>query len=489
MGFSGSIAIRAMRSGDYQATIFPGTMAGLQAALDYTGASGGEVCVGPGTIADITNLKIYGNTILRGSPFAPSILERSASATGAAIREYTFGEGNSRGATHIILRDFMLKGNGSTGNGIDLGNGLAGDGSDTYTLNGNAGIHHVTSRDFVGDGMNICANTVMFSDVHCPANTTGLRMRSGGGVNRFFGVWCEGNTSENIILEDSNNVFFGVHTEETVAGSQAAIKCSGSLHSFFGVDIYLTQNRTDLITLASGKSGIFLENVNVRTASGQTWDNTFRALAYGSGMGADASMSLRDTNSGVGKVYWWDSSSNAATSILDNTFSAAAISGNATVGGTLGVTGTSQLSGNLTVGVAGASCVIQVGQGGNDAFTSRLRVRSGDTAGAEASVDLQQNATLKGRFFYNGSATFLDATTALILRDAVGGTERARMDSSGFKLANLTSGKIPIASTSGLLVDGQAPLSGTKVYYVADSSGGAVTRKLTFTDGILTAET
>lgn len=32
-------------------------------------------------------------------------------------------------------------------------------------------------------------------------------------------------------------------------------------------------------------------------------------------------------------------------------------------------------------------------------------------------------------------------------------------------------------------------LSGTKVYYVSDTSGGAVTRKLTFTDGILTAET
>lgn len=32
-------------------------------------------------------------------------------------------------------------------------------------------------------------------------------------------------------------------------------------------------------------------------------------------------------------------------------------------------------------------------------------------------------------------------------------------------------------------------LSGTKVYYVADSSGDAVTRKLTFVNGILTAET
>lgn len=33
------------------------------------------------------------------------------------------------------------------------------------------------------------------------------------------------------------------------------------------------------------------------------------------------------------------------------------------------------------------------------------------------------------------------------------------------------------------------PLAGTKVYYVADSSGGAVTRKLTFTNGLLTSET
>lgn len=35
---------------------------------------------------------------------------------------------------------------------------------------------------------------------------------------------------------------------------------------------------------------------------------------------------------------------------------------------------------------------------------------------------------------------------------------------------------------------GTVPLAGTKVYYVANSSGGAVTRKLTFTNGILVAE-
>lgn len=33
------------------------------------------------------------------------------------------------------------------------------------------------------------------------------------------------------------------------------------------------------------------------------------------------------------------------------------------------------------------------------------------------------------------------------------------------------------------------PLAGTKVYWVSDSEGGGIDRKLTFTDGILTAET
>lgn len=38
-------------------------------------------------------------------------------------------------------------------------------------------------------------------------------------------------------------------------------------------------------------------------------------------------------------------------------------------------------------------------------------------------------------------------------------------------------------------IDLGSGLAGSKVYYVSDTSGGAVTRKLTFVNGILTAET
>lgn len=49
--------------------------------------------------------------------------------------------------------------------------------------------------------------------------------------------------------------------------------------------------------------------------------------------------------------------------------------------------------------------------------------------------------------------------------------------------------QILLIDSTGLTINGIAALAGTKVYYVADTSGGAVTRKLTFTDGILTSET
>lgn len=52
-----------------------------------------------------------------------------------------------------------------------------------------------------------------------------------------------------------------------------------------------------------------------------------------------------------------------------------------------------------------------------------------------------------------------------------------------------TSSNTAAEGNDSRLVAVAAGLAGTKVYFVADSSGGAVTRQLTFTDGILTSET
>lgn len=67
---------------------------------------------------------------------------------------------------------------------------------------------------------------------------------------------------------------------------------------------------------------------------------------------------------------------------------------------------------------------------------------------------------------------------------------------SGGEIIAVASGGTGVGTLTGIVkgngtsaFSAITPLSGTKVYYVADSSGGAVTRKLTFIDGVLTSET
>lgn len=61
------------------------------------------------------------------------------------------------------------------------------------------------------------------------------------------------------------------------------------------------------------------------------------------------------------------------------------------------------------------------------------------------------------------------------------------LDAVGDFMLAITAG-IGLISYTGSAFQFQNFLSGTKTYYVSDTSGGAVTRKLTFTNGVLTAE-
>jgi hypothetical protein len=76
--------------------------------------------------------------------------------------------------------------------------------------------------------------------------------------------------------------------------------------------------------------------------------------------------------------------------------------------------------------------------------------------------------------FYRSSD--IDITVQNALEERLGVTNLASL--TGIPLAN---GTITLTAI--------VPLAGTKVYYVANSSGGTVNRKLTFKSGILTSET
>lgn len=95
--------------------------------------------------------------------------------------------------------------------------------------------------------------------------------------------------------------------------------------------------------------------------------------------------------------------------------------------------------------------------------TGTLTVTNGKTLTVSDSATLATNSIT----FAGGEVVTFTATNALT-----------------FTTVGATNVTLPTSGT--LATEG---LSGTKVYYVSDTNGGATTRKLTFTNGILTAET
>lgn len=58
----------------------------------------------------------------------------------------------------------------------------------------------------------------------------------------------------------------------------------------------------------------------------------------------------------------------------------------------------------------------------------------------------------------------------------------------GTGVSTIASGSIPVGAGAGAITTQTTVSAAAKVYYVSDTSGGPVTRKLTFTNGILSAE-
>lgn len=82
MPFGGSVAIRAMKDGDFVATMFPGTTTGLQAAIDYLGGAAGEVATGPGILQTDSPISVHSG--LRWAAHGTTIKRAAGSFTGTS---------------------------------------------------------------------------------------------------------------------------------------------------------------------------------------------------------------------------------------------------------------------------------------------------------------------------------------------------------------------------------------------------------------------
>ncbi len=140
-------------------------------------------------------------------------------------------------------------------------------------------------------------------------------------------------------------------------------------------------------------------------------------------------------------------------------------------------------TGDLTLGGGVATALLSGGEvtlnGGNSAFDSRPGgdiVINGGTAsvGDAGGGNIYLIPGAKAGSGTEGKVHIKDVSSTI---SAILNTDSLATSDKTFTFPN-ASGTIALTG-----------LAGTKVYYTADSSGGAVTRKLTFTNGILISET
>lgn len=116
-----------MRDNDYQATIFAGTTAGLQAAIDYLAGGKGKVSIGPGTLEITTVISIHSNCHLHGCGPGMTVIKRATGSLGSGDAAYSgntilttaYGSNgtppssSANSQSNIVLSDLTLDGNAS----------------------------------------------------------------------------------------------------------------------------------------------------------------------------------------------------------------------------------------------------------------------------------------------------------------------------------------------------------------------------------------
>jgi len=125
----------------------------------------------------------------------------------------------------------------------------------------------------------------------------------------------------------------------------------------------------------------------------------------------------------------------------------------------------------------------------------RITIGTTPTKGAKALITSDSSGVNQGIYTYDTETVdgasrtgqYIVAHGCYFLLDTAGDIRMQDAGSKGFRTS--AAGYPEMNDGFGWVSIAKQGLSGTKTYYVSDTSGGSVTRKLTFTDGILTSET
>lgn len=123
-----------MKDGDYVATVFPGTTAGLQAAIDSLLGGKGKVSIGPGTLEITTCISVHSYCHIQGCGAGITIIKRATGSltsadavnSGSTFISTPYGSNGTistslTGQTDIIISDLTIDGNQSNFGAVVVG--------------------------------------------------------------------------------------------------------------------------------------------------------------------------------------------------------------------------------------------------------------------------------------------------------------------------------------------------------------------------------
>ncbi len=424
--------------------------------------SSGGGGVGPGTINQIA----YFNTT--------TTVASLTTATYPNLTELSY----VKGVTSAIQTQLNSKGAGTV-TSVSSANGdlTVATGTTTPVLTINSAPILTTARTIGGVSFNGSANITVATATGGFAVTGGnlsvdgtLRILEGGGTPTKYTIFQGGDQAIDLTytLPTAYPAVTGYVLSSTDAGVMSWVAQSGgggspggsdtqvqfNDSSAFGGDAGFTYNKTTNIVTLGGLVTSDIHTVDANTA-------TSISILAGSALSGNTLGGSIELTSGAGF------GTQAGGSFLLAGGDAGATGNGGNISLTAGAGGaTSGNGGSATISGAQAQTLGNGGQvtlSGADGFGAskiggdiNLALGSGDMGGRNGEV-----------FIYNNNA----GISAILNIDSLASSDKT------FTFPN-QSGTFALQG-----------LAGTKIYYVSDSSGGAVNRKLTFTNGILTAET
>lgn len=348
MPFSGAGAIRAMKVGDFQATIFAGSEAGLQSAITFC-SGGGEIQIGPQTITITGPLTIGSGVIVRGSGWNTAI----KIAVTSDIARMFINADTTNGNSNITFRDIKLDGSFSSQSSPSQDNYIMQFTKPSFVTLDNVWIHDWKriALFFATSIHDIRVNRCKFS-YGAVANTQAVYTAYFNEATSYlntYNIWFTDNLVTGITTNQQTNGF------HVTAGQYVTMR--GNVFSDFSCTA--SNGQTSNIMLAGGRHLVFTDNViqNMLVGNGNNHQSD--------GIGISSVLATMGSEPSTNLVIANNSFRNLTNGVICSLVSNCSITGNSFNGDTVGMyTSSPQSNGiELNEGWTGATVVAGDGNG------------------------------------------------------------------------------------------------------------------------------